>query len=149
MADRDQILKISEFELEPELELVNFSRVRTNSGQPLVIKHFSMVIAPQIAEQIIPNKMVKSVVYYFHDTTRMLHILCNSLSHAPRPFFLSLFPSPFCLLSISFLFPCAACYFEGVESRRGELQNVCNIYFLTVHNIKVAEGTRLEDRHFR
>ena len=36
---------------------------------------------------------------------------------------------------ISFPSYLSACLFLGVESRRGELQRVCSIYFLTVHNM--------------
>ena len=63
-----------------------------------------------------------------------MHALCKPILHKSRLFFSSLFPSPFSLLSRPSLQN--TCYFEGVEARRGEMQKVCNIYFLTVHHIQ-------------
>ena len=51
--------------------------------------------------------------------------------------FTSLFLSPFSLLSLPSLQD--ACYLMEVESRRGELQNVCSIYLLTSHNFILEE----------
>ena len=50
---------------------------------------------------------------------------CKLILHEPRLFFPSLLSLP----------PLqSACYFEGVEPRREQMQRICNIYLLTVHN---------------
>ena len=55
-------------------------------------------------------------------------------------------PFPFSLLSLPSLQ--TVCYFEGVEPRKGEMQKVCNIYFLTthksmIHQVKEVGGDKL------